>query len=191
MRYRYPSYLIHFNKNHSKANGQFISGDGDGDGIVDDHAHRSESKRTDGWYDYDKDVIRKVGGKHYYIDKDGNKHKLKYSDSLFPSTNLKLKAKYGSRRVDSISLLARNKEEDVKGHKVASALRLTSAGLNLVALKKSKTFIGKVSVSYSLVKNLTNAAKYYSEAKLIEKDIADMPVSQLFKDKTSKDFDGN
>lgn len=29
--------LRHFNKNHSRQNGQFISGDGDGDGIVDDH----------------------------------------------------------------------------------------------------------------------------------------------------------
>ena len=35
----YPSYLIHFNKNHSKANGQFTSGDGDGDGRGDEH-HR-------------------------------------------------------------------------------------------------------------------------------------------------------
>lgn len=35
----YPSYLIHFNKNHSKSNGQFVSGDGDGDGRGDEH-HR-------------------------------------------------------------------------------------------------------------------------------------------------------
>ena len=36
-------YLVHFNKNHSKDNGQFINGDGDGDGIVDDH--RNQGKR--------------------------------------------------------------------------------------------------------------------------------------------------
>ena len=35
-------YLIHYNKNHSKANGQFVSGDGDGDGVANDHAQRSE-----------------------------------------------------------------------------------------------------------------------------------------------------
>lgn len=35
----YPSYLVHYNKNHSKSNGQFVSGDGDGDGIADEH-HR-------------------------------------------------------------------------------------------------------------------------------------------------------
>lgn len=60
-------YLIHYNKNHSKANGQFVSGDGDGDGIVNDHAHahqhmskadrlrneinraKAEKKKATGW----------------------------------------------------------------------------------------------------------------------------------------------
>lgn len=36
------AYLIHFNKNHSKANGQFTSGDGDGDGISNDHANQKK-----------------------------------------------------------------------------------------------------------------------------------------------------
>lgn len=36
----YPDYLVHYNKNHSKSNGQFTSGDGDGDGIVNDHANQ-------------------------------------------------------------------------------------------------------------------------------------------------------
>lgn len=35
--------LMHFNKNHSKHNGQFISGDGDGDGVVDDHNNGKKS----------------------------------------------------------------------------------------------------------------------------------------------------
>ncbi len=39
----YPTYLIHFNKLHSKKNGQFISGDGDGDGVVNDHASQKKS----------------------------------------------------------------------------------------------------------------------------------------------------
>lgn len=43
----YPSYLIHFNKNHSSSTGQFISGDGDGDGIVNDHAHRSNNSSSE------------------------------------------------------------------------------------------------------------------------------------------------
>lgn len=32
--------LRHFNKNHSRQNGQFISGDGDGDGSANDHKER-------------------------------------------------------------------------------------------------------------------------------------------------------
>lgn len=52
MSYRYTfngdhNYLIHFNKNHSKANGQFISGDGDDDGIIDDHHNYSRNKKGD------------------------------------------------------------------------------------------------------------------------------------------------
>lgn len=53
----HTTYLIHYNKNHSKANGQFVSGDGDGDGIVNDHANQrkstsstSRSKRQNGGY---------------------------------------------------------------------------------------------------------------------------------------------
>ena len=38
------TYLIHYNKNHSKANGQFTSGDGDGDGIVNDHANQRKTQ---------------------------------------------------------------------------------------------------------------------------------------------------
>lgn len=38
------TYLVHYNKNHSKANGQFTSGDGDGDGIADDHANQRKSQ---------------------------------------------------------------------------------------------------------------------------------------------------
>lgn len=62
----YPSYLIHFNKNHSKKNGQFISGDGDGDGTADEH-HRY----TD--YGKGKEVtvgnIRKITSYHPSTDK--------------------------------------------------------------------------------------------------------------------------
>lgn len=34
------NYLVHYNKNHSKANGQFTSGDGDGDGVVNDRKYQ-------------------------------------------------------------------------------------------------------------------------------------------------------
>ena len=49
--------LTHYNKNHSKANGQFTSGDGDGDGISDDHHNQSKFLNKDGSLTkYAKDV---------------------------------------------------------------------------------------------------------------------------------------
>jgi len=178
----YSDYLIHFNKNHSKANGQFISGDGDSDGIVNDHAHRSKKGRTDGWYDYNRDVIRREGGKRYYIDKDGNKHRLKFGESSALG-NVRLRLKYGSKRVDKISLSSRNKEEDVKGHKRAAALNLVGAAFNVGSITKSKNYVWKAINTYRLVRNLTNAAKNYSTAKIIDEEIADVPISELFKKK--------
>lgn len=174
------SYLIHFNKNHSKANGQFISGDGDADGIIDDHAHRSKAHRTDGWYDYNRDVIRKEGGKKYYIDRDGKKHPLKFGEASALG-NIRLRMKYGSKRVDRISLSAKTKEEDVRGHKRAAVLKLTGAALNVAALTRSKNYVSKAVITYRLVKNLTKAARNYSTAKIIDKEIADVPISELFK----------
>jgi len=51
----YPDYLVHFNKNHSSKNGQFTSGDGDGDGIADDHHNQnSEGKKKGGWKNLSK-----------------------------------------------------------------------------------------------------------------------------------------
>lgn len=42
---RSGEYLVHFNKNHSSKNGQFASGDGDGDGIADDHHNYAKNKK--------------------------------------------------------------------------------------------------------------------------------------------------
>lgn len=51
-------YLIHFNKNHSKKNGQFDTGDGDGDGIRDDHHNYSRNKGD--LADAQKDQMRSI-----------------------------------------------------------------------------------------------------------------------------------
>lgn len=40
----YPSYLIHFNRNHSPKNGQFTNGDGDGDGSKDERGRHGRYK---------------------------------------------------------------------------------------------------------------------------------------------------
>lgn len=43
----YPTYLVHFNKNHSSKDGRFTSGDGDGDGIVNDHHNYAKNKEAE------------------------------------------------------------------------------------------------------------------------------------------------
>lgn len=40
----YSEYLMHFNKNHDKKSGKFSFGDGDGDGIRDDHSNQSKKQ---------------------------------------------------------------------------------------------------------------------------------------------------
>ena len=56
-------YLVHFNKNHDKK-GQFTYGDGDGDGIVDDHANQNKEgaggkiKKAVAAYDSARDYVR-------------------------------------------------------------------------------------------------------------------------------------
>ena len=42
----YPTYLVHFNKNHSPKNGQFVSGDGDGDGQTEYRDRLRNNKKT-------------------------------------------------------------------------------------------------------------------------------------------------
>ena len=69
------SYLIHFNKNHSSKNGQFVSGDGDSDGVRDDHHNYSKNEVTspDG-KGVSKPLSRYTGEKaEKYLKKDGIK----------------------------------------------------------------------------------------------------------------------
>lgn len=40
----YSTYLVHFNKNHDSKNGQFTFGDGDADGISDDHSNQKKNR---------------------------------------------------------------------------------------------------------------------------------------------------
>ena len=41
----YPDYLVHFNRNHGKKNGQFVSGDGDGDGVSNDRYNYKDNRK--------------------------------------------------------------------------------------------------------------------------------------------------
>lgn len=39
----YSEYLMHFNRNHDKKSGRFTYGDGDGDGVRDDHSNKKQT----------------------------------------------------------------------------------------------------------------------------------------------------
>lgn len=56
----YPSYLIHFNKNHSSKNGQFINGDGDGDGTADEHHRYTKNKKLAKYTGGSKEDLKKA-----------------------------------------------------------------------------------------------------------------------------------
>ena len=76
----YPSYLIHFNKNHSSSTGQFISGDGDGDGVIDDHHNYKKNKLVSKFSGENaRENLRKAGTYkvHKMVDKE-----LKKGDKL-------------------------------------------------------------------------------------------------------------
>lgn len=78
----YNNYLIHVNNNHmpagSKKGGQFASGDGDNDGIVDDHHHYSKNKSDLNKSSNSKKTISESTvnkGKNYTEENSGNAKK--------------------------------------------------------------------------------------------------------------------
>jgi hypothetical protein len=70
-------FIMHYNKNHSKSNGQFVSGDGDGDGIANDHKNGN------------RDGIQTTGYK--YTRKKTNGSSNKESDALAVSAANKVR----------------------------------------------------------------------------------------------------
>lgn len=81
----YPNYLIHFNKNHSSSSGQFISGDGDGDGVVDDHHNYKKNKVTDpkGDWGFHDSRDRKYRKKLIKMGKQRQKYDEEFENSEF------------------------------------------------------------------------------------------------------------
>lgn len=77
------NYLCHYNKNHSKANGQFVSGDGDGDGIANDHANQNKKRSgVISGFEKDKAKLKKTRQKIIKEQKDSWKKKSKYSKTV-------------------------------------------------------------------------------------------------------------
>lgn len=146
---QYPNYLIHFNKNHSKANGQFVSGDGDGDGIVNDHANDRKKKTAS---TYNEKIAK--GGKRMGIGK----------GLLWGTVG-------GAAATGALSILADTFDSEVAG--IASwvsafgTVALSSIGGSIYASGKKicrdaadEAFLDSVGVSEESRKYLSDAKKY-------------------------------
>lgn len=83
----YANYLVHFNKNHSSKDGKFTYGDGDGDGIADDHKNQKYLKNRwaikNGYQNKDGTLTAKAekarSTKEKYVEK-ANKFDKLYED---------------------------------------------------------------------------------------------------------------
>lgn len=97
------AYLIHYNKNHSKSNGQFTSGDGDGDGIANDHANQRKERSS---------------GQNLRNTIDANKRKLRTGKGLI----------MGSIGLDAIALAAGTAWQDSPSPLFAATALIAGAG---------------------------------------------------------------
>ena len=141
----YPDYLVHFNKNHSKTNGQFVSGDGDGDGVVNDHANQKKGPWSAKIDNYHKGTIFKDP---YYIDKQGKKRSyMSYKEmpvEAQEAERARAKGKQVVKKVAGTALSAIGvaslavgagfviKKLNEKGHRTLSTDELRALGLNVV-----------------------------------------------------------
>ena len=87
----YPTYLVHFNKNHSPKNGRFTSGDGDGDGISNDHMNQLKKNVIEIGKQHgvsDKEINKVIKGYQYTISRVGSsKTKQAYYDYVMNANN--------------------------------------------------------------------------------------------------------
>lgn len=81
-------YIMHFNKNHDPANGQFAPGDGDGDGKVNDHKYaytKDGSKKTN---KYINSILETSTAKEYAMisDNEANRKLIKTLNKFVESS---------------------------------------------------------------------------------------------------------
>lgn len=104
-------YLVHFNKNHDKKNGRFTFGDGDGDGQLDDHAHRSKVYQK---YVGDNGKLTSAGRKRFGVDEAVKQKNIKKATSVMSRKMYGIDDSLASeeemhRRDDDIKSAASNK----------------------------------------------------------------------------------
>ena len=129
----YPSYLVHFNKNHDKL-GRFAIGDGDGDGIRDDHSN--QDKETAG------QKIKRAVDTYDSVRSDIRRRNLENEEYKVKKGNLDL-------RQDQIANQRNQEQTDVKSRNIDLSLQKQDARLqklqmrNAMREERARAFIEK------------------------------------------------
>lgn len=91
----YPTYLVHFNANHDKL-GRFDRGDGDHDGIVDDHHYKKLDRMSDKrlYKTLKKEVQNKRGEVHGFSSRWARLEPIGEKSKQVTSNALKLEKEY-------------------------------------------------------------------------------------------------
>ena len=131
----YPDYLVHFNRNHDKKTGKFTYGDGDGDGINNDHANQKKEtlgeKAKKAVDSYDRAVAsgraRSIKGEQYKVTRDElRKKQAQISDD---TTSAKVNEKMSKLALQREKQDTKNyiRSQRLEAQKEARALRAEKA----------------------------------------------------------------
>ena len=146
----YPDYLIHFNKLHSKSNGQFIRGDGDGDGTTDEHHRYSKGKE--------------VSSEQTYRLKWGDKQLLNYHMNGSYKTGDKITQKQLKKYLPTKKQMAEPINESNSNVKYTQMKMLKKISKTNPEYKDSYNSMKKQWDAYAKVKNRQNRLEEYNRA---------------------------
>lgn len=154
------AYLIHFNRLHSHKDGRFISGDGDGDGIVNDHKNQKSS---------DEEKSSTSGGGAITLDEDDEEE----------DDEEKQAAEDKKIRAENLKELARR--EKLKNNKKKSSKKKGSSSKKK---KKNKIVSNKISaVKETLAKQVSDLPTLDD----IKKKNPDLDIDNLIKESKPTD----
>lgn len=166
-------YLIHFNRNHSKANGRFVKGDGDGDGKPNDHTNPTVNNKKL-YTEYGK----KIGNKN-------SSNKVSTSKSLVNDYN----------KTENTEDIDKKKVTDTSSESNANNIHINADGSAVQITKDGQVHI----FNTGGVKNLKDYAikQYEKEHPKIENDVrtdknptmtSSTPVSKVKSSSSGKSY---
>lgn len=148
------AFLMHFNRLHSHKDGRFISGDGDGDGIVNDHKNQKSS---------DDEKSSTSGGGAITLDEDDEEE----------DNEEKQAAEERKIRAENLKELARR--EKMKNNKKKSSKKKSSKSSS--KKKKQKTVANKIAAVQETASKTVDTLLSIED---IKEKYPDLDMNQLF-----------